>query len=80
MNRLLPGSILYIAALVHLAAQSPLDEAVDFKTVDIHGDSVQLFKVLDQENKYVLLNFYYADCEPCQHTAPFIRQAYEYFG
>lgn len=63
-----------------LYSQCPLEEAIDFKTVNINGDSIHLFELLETENKYVLIDFFYADCAPCQNSAPFINEAYEYFG
>lgn len=63
-----------------LYSQCPLEEAVDFKTVDINGDSIHLFELLESEHKYVLIDFFYADCGPCQNSAPSINEAFEYFG
>jgi len=65
---------------LNLNAQCPLEEAVDFNVVDINGNNVNLFNLLQEENKYVLIDFFFASCEPCQNSAPYVNQAFEYFG
>lgn len=61
-------------------AQCPLTEAVDFTVTDLEGNEYQLFDILDNQNKYVLIDFFYTTCGPCQQTAPKVNNAYEYFG
>lgn len=63
-----------------LKAQTPLDMAVDFETVDINGKNIHLFEILEDENKYVLIDFFFANCGPCQNSAPYVNEAFEYFG
>ncbi len=71
-----------IAALVmsfHLAAQCPLTEAVDFTATDCHGTQVHLFDILDR-GRYVLIDFFFASCGPCQTATPKVAQAYTALG
>jgi len=39
-------------------AQTPLTEAVDFAVKDIHGVQHHLFDILDNDEKYVLMDFF----------------------
>ncbi|MCK5775548.1 MAG: hypothetical protein KAH25_05205 [Bacteroidales bacterium] len=39
-------------------AQTPLTEAVDFSAKDIDGTIHHLFDLLDNQNKYVLIDFF----------------------
>ncbi len=61
-------------------AQCPLTEAVDFTVTDLEGNEYQLFDILDNQEKYVLIDFFFTTCVPCQQTAPKVNEAYEYFG
>lgn len=61
-------------------SQCNLTEAVDFETTDIHGDTIQLFDILENKRQFVLIDFFYADCEPCQRISPILNEAFEYFG
>lgn len=63
-----------------LLAQTPLTEAVDFKTKDIHAGIQQLFTILDEDQQYVLIDFFSVTCGPCQTMAPMIDSVYHYFG
>jgi len=60
-------------------AQTSLNTAVDFQTVDCHGNPFHLFDILDG-GQYVLIDFFYANCGPCQLATPKIAQAYELLG
>ncbi|MDL2238594.1 T9SS type A sorting domain-containing protein [Bacteroidales bacterium OttesenSCG-928-K22] len=60
-------------------AQCPLTTAVDFETVDCHGTPFHLFDVLDG-GQYVLVDFFFVNCGPCQIATPKIAQAYEILG
>jgi thiol-disulfide isomerase/thioredoxin len=63
-----------------LFAQTPLEVAVDFSAKDIHGNYITLFEILDQEEKYVLIDFFSVSCVPCQALAPKLDSVYTYFG
>jgi hypothetical protein len=74
--------LLFIIILIFctsLKAQTPLTTAVDFTVTTVDGQSFNLFDTL-AENKYVVIDFFYYACVPCQQTAPKVNSAYEYFG
>ena len=71
-----------IAALVmsfHLAAQCPITQAVDFTATDIHGNEIHLFDILDG-GQYVLIDFFFTSCVPCQQATSKVVQAYSALG
>jgi len=63
----------------NVKAQCPLTEAVDFTATDIHGNSINLFEILDG-GQYVLIDFFNTACGPCATIAPYIQESYESFG
>lgn len=62
-----------------LSAQTPLTTAVDFTATDCHGTEVHLFDILDG-GQYVLLDFFYTTCGPCQSATPKVAAAYSLLG
>ena len=60
-------------------AQTLLTTAVDFTATDVHGNSHNLFSYLNA-GKYVLIDFFYTTCVPCQGAAPQVNASYENFG
>lgn len=60
-------------------AQCPMDTAVDFTATDVHGTEIHLFDILDQ-GQYVLIDFFFTTCSPCQQVTPKIAQSYYAFG
>ena len=62
-----------------LKAQCPLTTAVDFTATDCHGTEVHLFDILDG-GQYVLIDFFFTTCGPCQQATPNIVQSYYSFG
>ena len=60
-------------------AQCPLTTAVDFTATDCHGTEVHLFDILDG-GQYVLIDFFFTTCGPCQQATPNIVQSYYSFG
>ena len=62
-----------------LKAQCPLATAVDFTATDCHGTEVHLFDILDG-GQYVLIDFFYTTCGPCQQATPKIVESYYSFG
>lgn len=79
MKKLLSLSLFTFFSLL-LHAQTPLDEAVDFTAKDVHGTQHHLFDILDNQGKYVLIDFFSVTCGPCQTMAPKIDRVYSYFG
>ena len=68
-----------IFAVLTANSQTPLTVAVDFTATDVEGHEHNLFQVLD-DGQYVLIDFFFTTCGPCQETAPMINEAYLYFG
>lgn len=60
-------------------AQCPLTTAVDFTATDCHGTEVHLFDILES-GQYVLIDFFFTSCNPCQQAAPKIVESYSAFG
>lgn len=70
-------SILF--AMILTNAQTPLTEAVDFTGTDIHGHEITLSEILGS-GQYVLIDFFFTSCGPCNDIAPFMQEAYTEFG
>ena len=62
-----------------LKAQCPYTTATDFTATDIHGTVVHLFDILDG-GQYVLIDFFFTTCGPCQQATPKIRDSYTAMG
>ena len=62
-----------------LKAQCPYTEAMDFTATDCHGTEVHLFDILDG-GQYVLIDFFFTTCGPCQQATPKIVESYYAFG
>ena len=60
-------------------AQTTLTTAVDFTAKDIEGNTFNLFSKLG-EGKYVLIDFFFTNCGPCQSTAPKLHEAFMTYG
>lgn len=68
-----------IVLSIHISAQTPLTTAVDFTATDMHGETINLFEILDG-GQYVLIDFFYMACSPCQAATPKIAEAYSLLG
>jgi len=79
MKKLLSTSLLLLFSWVAFA-QTPLEEAVDFSAKDVHGTTHHLYDILDNQQQYVLIDFFSVTCGPCQELAPIIDSVYTYFG
>ena len=66
---------LALSLSIGVYAQTPLTEAVDFTTTDHHGNEIHLFDILDG-GQYVLIDFFYTSCGPCQNTITHVVDAY----
>ena len=62
-----------------LKAQCPLTTAVDFTATDCHGTEVHLFDILDG-GQAVLIDFFFANCVPCQQATPKVVESYYTMG
>jgi len=69
----------FLSLSLSLNAQTPLTVAVDFTATDVDGVSRNLFTYLNG-GKYVLIDFFYTTCVPCQQNAPLCNASYENFG
>jgi thiol-disulfide isomerase/thioredoxin len=71
--------VLVLATFLISSAQTPLTTAVDFTATDVEGHEVNLFEILDG-GQYVLIDFFYTTCGPCQIAAPKVNEVFHYFG
>ena len=71
--------ILALAFGFGLKAQCPLSQAIDFTATDCHGTEVHLFDILDG-GQYVLIDFFFVNCGPCQQATPKIVESYYAMG
>jgi len=60
-------------------AQTNLTTAVDFTVTDVHGNTHNLFSILD-DGKHVILDFFFTTCPPCISSVPIINQVYTDYG
>lgn len=61
--------------ILHVAAQ----ESPDFTFTDLDGKTWNLYDQLSQ-GKTVLLDFFFADCRPCQEYTPLVEEIWKDFG
>ncbi len=71
--------LLALAIGFGLKAQCPLTQAVDFTATDIHGTEVHLFDILNS-GQYVLIDFFFTTCGPCQQATPKVTESYYAMG
>ncbi|MBR1512886.1 MAG: redoxin domain-containing protein [Bacteroidales bacterium] len=71
--------LLALAIGFGLKAQCPYTEARDFTATDVHGNEIHLFDILDA-GQYVLIDFFFTTCGPCQQATPKIVESYYAFG
>lgn len=60
-------------------SQVAIDSAVDFTVKDLTGMQHHLYGYLDAGN-YVVIDFFTANCGPCQTYASQVSASYDYFG
>lgn len=71
--------ILALAFGFGLKAQCPLTQAIDFTATDCHGTEIHLFDILDG-GQYVLIDFFFVNCGPCQQATPKVVESYYAMG
>ncbi|NOU47751.1 MAG: redoxin domain-containing protein [Bacteroidales bacterium] len=65
--------------VIPVNAQTPLTIAEDFTVTDLDGNEFNLFNTLNS-NKFVVIDFFYCTCVPCQLNTPKVQFAFQYFG
>ena len=71
--------IFAIALSLNMLGQCPLTTAVDFTATDCHGTEVHLFDIL-AGGQYVLIDFFFTTCGPCQQATPKVVESYYAMG
>ena len=71
--------ILLVLLGLQTQAQTNLTTAVDFTVTDVHGETYNLFSILDS-NKHVIIDFFFTTCPPCVESVPILNQAYTDYG
>lgn len=71
--------LIYFIVFLLCASRIYSQNALDFKMTDSNGNKWHLFKLLDEGNT-VLLDFFYADCVPCQSLTPQIADIFQDYG
>lgn len=82
MKRILPAIPLLLAAPLAMAQANnyPNGSTVaDFTVTDTQGHTHNLYTYTAQ-GKYVMLDFFFAACGPCQATQPYFSQLHETYG
>lgn len=70
---------LFVSSFELLSQLGPGDFAPDFTVVDVHGDTHTLSNYTSN-GQYVVLDFFFYDCIPCQYYTPQIEQAHLEYG
>ena len=61
------------------AQQTNLTEAVDFTVTDCHGQTYNLFEILDR-GQAVFIDFFFFTCGQCQVISPYLTGSYTQMG
>lgn len=70
---------LFLSLAFTTKAQTPLTVAEDFTVTDLDGNSFNLFNTLNSD-KFVVIDFFFCSCVPCQINTPKVQYAFQYFG
>lgn len=71
--------MVFVGLFISGAAQTTLDNAVDFTVTTTEGQVINLFDILAQD-KIVFLDFFNTTCNGCNQYAPHFQEAYRTFG
>lgn len=74
-------TLILVAALLAVAAsaQVQIDTALNFSVKSIHGETLELYPILD-EGTLVVIDFFSTSCGPCALYAPDVEASYQDFG
>jgi len=72
-------TLILCLSLVSVNAQTSLTTAVDFTVTDVHGETHNLFSLLN-EGKYVIVDFFFTTCGPCIASVPTLNQSFTDYG
>jgi thiol-disulfide isomerase/thioredoxin len=76
---LLAGLAIALPAEAQLQNYAVGDVAPDFTVTDVHGNTHTLYSQTSQ-GKYVILDFFFTTCPPCQATVPYFSELHEKYG
>ncbi len=83
MKKILLSSLIACASAFSLNAQiqgySVGQTVADFTVTDINGNSHTL-STYTNAGKWVILDFFFVDCPPCQQTTPIFNELHEKYG
>ena len=79
MKKLYSLIVLLVFSASLRAQQTSLTEAVDFTVTDCHGQTYNLFEILDR-GQAVFIDFFFYTCGQCQVISPYITGSYTQMG
>lgn len=83
MKKVIPLLLLTLGMFFSSQAQvlnySVGDVCPDFTVTDINGQSHNLYSIT-ASGKYVMLDFFFTTCPPCQATVPYFSELHEKYG
>jgi thiol-disulfide isomerase/thioredoxin len=77
MKKLLLLLLFFIG--LQVKSQTNLTTAVNFTVTDVHGQTHNLFNILDG-GQHVVIDFFFTTCVPCQNSVPLLNQVYTNYG
>lgn len=72
-------SLILAITVMAASAQVQIDSALNFSVKSIHGETLELYPILD-EGKLVVIDFFSTSCGPCALYAPDVEASYQDFG
>ncbi len=73
------GATLFTAASAQLTNYSVGQTAPNWQVTDVHGNAHDLYDITSG-GQYVLIDFFFTACGPCQSTAPIVTSFYQNYG
>jgi len=73
-------SILFAASVILSFAQTERRMTPDFTAITMEQDTVNLFNLIYDQEKYVVLEFFFSDNILCQETSPYVSEASQRMG